>query len=267
MKRVVLNYLVIAALALSAAFTSCGGGSGSRSSGKIMITTESKDFWVEIAGSGVVTVDWGDGTEKVTRTLYENNTISFSQGYPNATTSFEHDYPNETIRTVTINGENIKWVYIRRYITSLDVSRCTELIYLKNVGGPLTSLDLSKNTALTVLILEVHKLTSLDVSKCTALTTLSCEVGELRSLDISKNTALTQLNCNMNKLTTLDVSKNTELKELYCNYNQLTSSAINALFGTLHSNAGEKTIVLLNNPGVKDCDRSIAERKGWRVSY
>ena len=63
----------------------------------------------------------------------------------------------------------------------------------------------------------------------------------------------------------LDLSKNTSLTILDCVYNKLTSSALNALFETLHSNAGEKIISILGNPGDKDCDRSIAERKGWTV--
>jgi len=193
MKKVVLNYLVIAALAVAAAFTSCGGGSGSsgsgggKSSGKIKMTTEQGgSFSFHLAGSGVATVDWGDGSEKVSRTL-------------NDEVGFEHDYPNASIRTITISGDNI--------------------------------------TALG----RGYGITSLDVSGCTELTMLVCW-GRLTSLNLSKNTALTYLDCAGNNL---------------------TAAALNALFGTLHSNAGEKKIRICNNPGEGDCDRSIAERKGW----
>ena len=108
-------------------------------------------------------------------------------------------------------------------------------------------------------------LTSLDVSKCTTLTMLDCGHNQLTSLDVSKCTALTKLDCEYNQLTSLDVSKCTALTELDCRNNQLTTAALNALFGTLHSNAGEKTIIIWNNPGANDCDHSIAERKGWTV--
>ena len=235
MKRTVLNYLVVAALALSAVCTSCGGGGIGGSSGKIKMTTEQGGgFSFHLGGSGVATVDWGDGSEKVTLTLKE------SEDFPNV--FFSHTYPNSTIRTITINGDNITWLLCHDDITSLDVSRCTELTRLKCVGT----------------------FTSLDVSKNTALTQLDCS-GALTKLDVSKNTELTVLDFQRNKLTSLDVSKNTALTVLVCYYNPLTSSELNALFETLHSNAGEKKIFIGYNPGVADCDRSIAERKGWTV--
>jgi hypothetical protein len=208
MKRVVLNYLVIAALAISAAFTSCGGVGGSGSY-KIKMTTEAgSDVSFSLEGSGIATVNWGDGSEKVTLTL---------------PASFIHEYQNSSLRTITINGDNIT--------------------------------GLSSNN---------HRgLTSLDVSRCTEMTTLICIWGSLKSLDVSKNTALTELNCSSNQITSLDVSKNTALIKVICDDNQLSSSAINALFGTLHSNSGGKGIYVNGNPGTDDCDRSIAKGKGW----
>ena len=185
MKRTVLNYLVIAALAVVAVLTSCGGGGGiGGSSWKIKMTTDYNDFFVILSGSGVATVDWGDGSEKITLTL---------------PTHFSHTYPNNSIRTITINGDNITKLH-SNFITSLDVSRCTELTYIYTEQSRLTSLDVSKNKALT----------SLGFTTC-----------------------------------------------------QFTASALNAMFGTLHSNAGEKTIDLYGTSGAEDCDRSIAERKGW----
>jgi hypothetical protein len=77
---------------------------------------------------------------------------------------------------------------------------------------------------------------------------------------------ITGLRCDGNRLTSLDVSKNTALTELACQDNQFSSKSLNALFRTLHSNAGSKDgIGIQNNPGTNDCDRSIATNKGWRV--
>jgi len=227
------NYFFIAALATVAVFTSCDGGSGSggsNSSAKIKMTTEQGGyFYFSLAGSGTATVDWGDGSEKATLTLNENR----------YGVEFSHTYPNATIRTISINGDNI---------TGLS---CLGI----------TSLDVSKNTALTSLSIY-SQLTSLDVSKCTALRYLSVS-GPLTSLDVSKNTALTSLTIYDNyQLTSLDVSKNTALTYLGVS-GKLTAAALNALFGTLHSNPGEKRIDIIGNPGAADCDRSIAERKGW----
>lgn len=64
----------------------------------------------------------------------------------------------------------------------------------------LTSLDVSKNTELTKLICYANQLTSLDVSKNTALTALDCQSNQLTSLDVSKNTALINLWCYTNQI-------------------------------------------------------------------
>ena len=227
-RRQFLSYCFIAIFVVAAAFTSCGGRSGSgsgggKSSAKIMMTTEvDGKFVVSLCGSGVATVDWGDGSEKVSLTLIEDENI---YGI-----SFEHTYPSASIRTVTINGDNITMV------------KCWDV----------TSLDVSKNKELTRLWAS----------------------GQLTSLDVSKNTALTILSVSGPQFKSLDVSKNMELTLLQCSYAQLSATALNALFNTLHSNTvppprdgiSPKTIYITNNPGSNDCDRSIAERKGWTFS-
>ena len=108
-------------------------------------------------------------------------------------------------------------------LTSVDLSKNTDLIELYSKSNELTSLDISKNTALTILHLHNNQLTSLDVSKNIALTTLYCGHNQLTSLDVSKNTALTNLRSNSNQLTSFDVGKNTALIELHCSNNQLTT--------------------------------------------
>jgi len=210
-------------------FIGCGsrGGSssgGGKSSYKIKMITEQSSASFLLCGSGVATVDWGDGSEKVTLTLNEcSSYINYlsNQG----ATNFRHTYPSETIRTITISGDNIMGVQCYSSITSLDVSRCTEL---------------------TKLIVEDNR--------------------RLTSLDVSKNTNLTQLWCIQTQLTSLDVSKNRALTDLNCGGNPLSSSALNALFGTLHSNTGEKSISIAYTAGEIDCDKSIAAAKGWNVS-
>ena len=71
---------------------SCGGGG----SYKIKMTTEAGgDVELELSGNGIVTVDWGDGSEKVSLTLGVNYVL------------FKHTYPSATIRDITINGDDI----------------------------------------------------------------------------------------------------------------------------------------------------------------
>ena len=85
------------------------------------------------------------------------------------------------------------------------------------------------------------------------------------------------LDCYYNNLTSLNVSKNTALTYLDCFGNELTSSALNQIFEDLpqgktwteKDNGNERemqsTIEIRSNPGTEDCDKSIAENKGWKV--
>ena len=327
MKKEVLNYIMITGLIVSAAFTSCSNSS------KIKITTIHDDVTISLYGSGSATIDWGDRRMgKESMTLNEKGEL-FSQSY---------DRYSPKKRSITINCENITGLFCDN-ITSLDVSRCTELTSLTCVNGSLTSLDLSNNTALTnfgcinsgsLTSLDVSKntmltwldcsscyeLTSLDVSKNTMLTWLNCSycwqlksldvsnnitlqsldvMGcRLSTLDVSKNIVLTSLDCSNSALTSLDVSNNTTLTDLTCTAcnltsldvsknaalinlgierNRFTTVALNSLFETLYDKPlyrmnilgkpeiKQKQIYITDNSGTAACDKSIAEKNGWRV--
>jgi len=90
----------------------------------------------------------------------------------------------------------------------------------------------------------------------------------IRTIDASDNTALEVLECKYNWVKALDVSGCTAIRRINCSFNQLSADALNALFETLHENTFpdcDKIIAVFGNPGSKECDRSIAERKGWEV--
>ena len=108
-------------------------------------------------------------------------------------------------------------------LTTLDVSGCTALKYLRCRHNQLTTLDVSGCTALEYLDCCYNQLTTLDVSGCTALDLLYCGSNQLTTLDVSGLTALRGLSCSSNQLTTLDVSGCTALEELQCDDNQLTT--------------------------------------------
>ena len=156
-------------------------------------------------------------------------------------------------------------------ITNLDISKNAALKYLSCSGNQLTGLDVSKNTAMESLSCGENPLTKLDVSQLPALKYLWCTDNQLTDLEVSKNTLLTRLGCGSNPLTKLDMSKNTKLTFLNCYNNQLSTEALNALFQTLCTNTGNSqdeddySIYLDNNPGTKTCNRSIAQKKGWKV--
>ena len=281
MKKTVFNYFAIASLALSAALTSCNDDAVSAST-ITMTTAIEGDVRFYIAGSGGrLRIDWGDGTKVKTYILKPFTGPFLYDRY-----LYTYNYSTNSSRTITITGKGIthlNCVYNR--LTSLDVSKNTALTYLSCWDNRLTSLDISKNTALKELYCFTNQLTSLDVSKNTALTNLECGTNQLTSLDVSKNTALKELYCGNNPLTSLDLSENTALIrlycwnnpltsldlsentaliELYCVGNQLTAPALNALFESLHSNDGTKSIAIWDNPGASTCDQSIATNKGWK---
>lgn len=101
------------------------------------------------------------------------------------------------------------------YFTNLKTLSCSE--------NKITSLDLSKNTQLTRLTCQNNLLTSLNLSGITGLVMFYAQENQLSSLDLSGNTGLSMVHCENNKLTSLDLSGMTGLKTLYCDNNKLTS--------------------------------------------
>ena len=138
----------------------------------------------------------------------------------------EQYFPDANFRAVLASkfgineGDELSMTNLRT--TSIDANGCgikdltgiehfTVLETLSAYFNQLTSLDVSKNTELTKLNCSYNQLTSLDVSQNTALTMLNCDNNQLTSLDLSKNTALTSLDCGRNQLASLDLSNQTNL--------------------------------------------------------
>ena len=213
----------------------------------ILISEEPLDLEteIELAGTGYVTIDWGDGTEKATYAF--DTDVEF--------TTYTHIYNGTPKRTITITGENV---------TRLECVGDK----INNINrNDLTSLDLRKNPMLTYLNCGTNLLEDLDLSENKALTILSCRDNQISSLDLSECIDLTDLRCHRNYLTSLDMSNNTKLKTLLCYRNNLDVDELNDLFSSLHNNPVEdgKTIDISGNPGVEECDIEIAEGKGWDV--
>ena len=201
---------------------------------------------IKMTGTGTMTIDWGDGTTIETHTLEAFDNDGWYHDL-NSKYSYHHAYSGSSTRTITIFGENI---------THLNCGR---------MG--LTSLDVSNNIALTHLYCGENRLSVLDVSKNPLLTDLWCHDNQLTSLDLSNNTVLIILYCSVNQLTYLYVGTNTELARLDCSFNQLSTSALDALFATLHGNSikREKRICISHNQGTNSCSQGIATDKGWTV--
>jgi len=274
-----------------------------------------------MAGSGTITIDWGDGTVETKTLLVFSYDRALS--YNDDTYMFTHSYSASSAHTIRISGNNITHLTIGRKLvaisnssktyhsiklTSLDVSRATtlkaldcwgsditelnlnankSLVYLdcshnvllkkldvsKNsaltdlscVFSEISELNLNANTALSYLQCSYNKLTKLDLSANTALTDLICYNNQLTNLNLNTNTMLTTFSCNNNQIINLDFSNNTMLLNLYCHSNNLSTAALNAMFVSLPNKTISGVIFAGSNPGSTDCNKNIAEEKGWIV--
>jgi hypothetical protein len=228
------------AVVLGLSFVACKEGDDEESKGGVMsMKTKQQSVEIGLGGTGTVSIDWGDGKSE-TETLSDH--FWGSKGFA------AHDYSDTTVHTIRITGN---------------------IVYLNCADNALTSLDVSQNTALEVFICSKNILTSLDVSQNTALDGLHCNNNQLTSLNVSQNTALELLHCDNNQLENLDLSTNTKLFSVSLKNNGLTATALNTLFGTLHSGVfgWGKAIFIHGNPGTNDpgLQTELATSRGWEV--
>jgi len=323
--NILKNVVQCTAIALCMAiFASCEKEPNDDASNISMTVPPDEPGLFSIAGTGTVSIDWGDGTVE-TKTL-QAFSYDRSLPYDDITYMFTHSYSSSSSHTIRIDGNNITHLTIGRKLvestsssktyhsinlTNLDVSRATALkaldcwgskitelnlnsnkalvyldcsqnfflkkldlrnntalTYLDCVGSEISELNLNANTALTYLQCSYNKLTNLDLSNNPALTDLICYNNQFTNLDLSANTALTTLHCDNNQLMILDFSNNTMLLNLYCHSNNLSTSALNAMFVSLPNTTlrGLQGVIYAgSNSGSNDCDKSIAEVKGWIV--
>ena len=239
-----------------------------------MITANSDNVKIYFGGSGKCTFDWGDGTSE----------FQILSSYPGQ--FYSHSYERTFVHTITITYEKITHIECNeKQFSSLNLSGCTTLKQLYCRDSQLMNLDLNGCVALESLTcydtqlknLDVSsckalmflrcynnsQLTNLDVSGCQGLIQMSCIGSQLTNLDISVCTNLTLLNCNNNNLVNINVKGCKRLTSFFCRFNQLYADALDNLFRMLDSDAENKTIYIDGNPGIDDCNPSIATEKGW----
>lgn len=113
----------------------------------------------------------------------------------------------------------------RGLMTSLDLSKNTELRQLRISNQPIYNLDLSKNTKLELLYFNNVDLSNgnlqTNLQYLPNLERLSCYKDTLTSLDVSANTKLKELVVWGNNLKRIDLSKNVALTTLVLGENQV----------------------------------------------
>ena len=108
-------------------------------------------------------------------------------------------------------------------ISSIDISKLTNLIHLYCSGNNLSNINVSQNILLKTILCDSNNLSALDVTRNTALVDLRFSGNQLQSINVTQNTALIILYCENNNLSALDVTGNNALRDLQCGANQLQS--------------------------------------------
>lgn len=203
-------------------------------------------FGSAVEGENKISIDWGDGTivEGATITdVYDGWTTTSVTGTPKG---------NGEIK-IYATGAICYFDCVSKVgepgITTLDVSKATELTGLHANGNKLTSFDGSMLEKLKTLYLNNNSLT--EVSLPDSLTYLKIDNNKLTSFDASNLTAVTTLYVSENNLGTLDVSGMPALKSLYALNCGLTSIKIGAL-------TTAKAYVSVNNNLLETLDVSEA---------
>jgi hypothetical protein len=218
---------------------------------------------------------WVDATEVDKFLNWQNQLTTLDVSKNIALTHFDCTKNRLTELYLKHNTELMYLWCAENQLSILDMNKNVKLKNIDCSDNKLTILDISENIVIEDLSCSKNFLKHLDVSKNVELEDLGCSDNQLTTLDISKNIELENLYCYGNQLTVLDVSKNIKLRKLYCFNNQLSSQSLNALFHTLpiiHNNTAlsafivRSSIDVSGNPGVKNCNKSIAENRGWTIS-
>ena len=272
---------------------------------QITMLTLYPDVTISLAGYGIVTIDWGDKTPMTVKVLREYSIAgwqSYDHSYTDAaathtitingngmtwfscinTGTIQLDVSKNPVLDIMSCADNhlssldvshniaLRTLFCAgNHLNSLDLKNNSRLINLECYSNELSDLDVSRNKELEYLACYNNKLTKMDISNNPKLIHLQCMENELLDLDVSNNTELEVLLCYDNLLTKLDISANNKLFYLGCMTNDLSSQSLNELFETLHNNTiptRTKGVFIYGNPGIDDCDTSIATSKGWIVN-
>ncbi len=160
-------------------------------------------------------------------------------------------------------------------LTELDISKNTKANTVKVGMNKLTKLDVSNQPNMFWLICEKNQLTELDLSKNKSVSWLECGSNMLTELDVRHLSSLQKLFCDKNKLTQLDLSQNKKLQGLNIAENQFSKEVLDGIMMQLpdvssveiHDNNREwaKILNISFNPGTKEAQKGIAEKKAWKV--
>jgi hypothetical protein len=113
----------------------------------------------------------------------------------------------------------------------------------------------------------------LDLNNNTALITLYSYDNQIEYLDIRNKSLLRDLIVHKNCINEIDIDTNNSLLRVDLRENQLNAENLNDIFISLNdithlpnTSFSSGIISISGNIGQYECEKSIAENKGWRVS-
>ena len=181
------------------------------------------EFGNAVEGENVISIDWGDGNivEAVRITgIYDGWTTTKVEGKMLGAGEVKI-YTTQPICyfdcVSRIDGPGL---------TTLDVSKATELTKLYANGNKLKTIDLSKNTKLATIYLNNNAISDLVLPKSETVTSLDLQNNQLSSFDITKTPKIVTLYLSNNHIKSFDCSANTTLKSLYILDNNLETLII-----------------------------------------
>lgn len=154
------------------------------------------------------------------------------------------DCADTKISTLNVSANPLlTWIncYDCKNLSSIDVTKCTNLETLSLGNTKVSSINVTKNTKLTSLDLYNTYISSLNVKNNPKLDVLDCGDTDVSSLDVSKNTLLTHMVVSGTLITSLNVSNCKKLEFLYCCNTKLS------------------TLNISNNRNLKTLDVSITK--------
>ena len=123
------------------------------------------------------------------------------------------------VKSITVNADDIESLSGIEHFTSLEFLSANGSTAKDIPNGKISSIDISKNTQLKYLYLERNKLTGIDISKNELLEEFYATDNDLGSIDFSKNEKLKKISANGCSLSSIDVSRCQDLEELWLMFN------------------------------------------------
>lgn len=222
---------------------------------QLLVDDTTTEFSINILSYADFSINWGDGASddvagptpkqvEVKHTYQSSGarTISISGAMINHLSLNERMINSITFGDKLSDFSQFKELYINKNnLTTIDVSKLTNLDILSCADNSLTHLDLSKNTKLGRLIVAGNSsLSQLDLSSNSQLMHLNAAKVGITSIDLTDNLQLKEILLHENQINTLDLSGMEKLEKLYCPDNNISNL-------NLSDSPNLKTLVCGNN--------------------